>query len=159
MKIKDILKNITDARYKLNVAKRIHSTDCIIKKAISDLNSKNTFEPIKYGINSHNPMGVVFVSTTELQELYGMKPLESLLYIDAITKADASSDKTLLINLLQFLVAGRHCKGPVITQQMLSTIKETQPEIWDEYTAICKKEESEEETSVEESERILNEEI
>lgn len=159
MKIKDILSNISNVGLKAVFASRIRNSNPIIKKAIVDFHEKGSFEPINYGILTNNSLGVVRISTTELQELYGMKPLEALLFIDAIVKADSNSDKSDLINLLQSLVAGRHHGGPVVTPQMLENIKANNPKVWTHYQTLCENAKEEEESAIVEMNNNLNEEI
>lgn len=159
MKIKDILDNISNIRHKAIYAKCIRNSNPIIKNAIVDFHLKGSFEPITYGIKTNNVLGILSISTTDLQKLYGMKPLEALLFLDAIVKADSNSDKTQLINLLQSLVSGKHRGGPIVTPQMLETIKETNPEVWTHYKTISENAQKEETEAIEEMNTNLNEEL
>lgn len=159
MKINDILHNISNIAHKAIYAKGIRECNSIIKKAISDYYSKGTFDPIEYGIKTNNEGGIVSISSSELQDLYKMEPLEALLFLDSVAKADTSSDKTKLQNLLRCLTAGKHIQGPAITPQMLETIKVTQPKVWEQYQALCDKAQKEEEMAIAEMNSNLNEEI
>lgn len=159
MKINDLLKNITNSTQKAIYAKRIRNCSPKLQKKIVEFYTKGTYTPFQYGINTMTNLGVRSINTTELQELYGMKPLEALFFIDALEKADSLEDKTNLISLLQSLVAGKHRGGPVVTQEMLDKVKENQPEVWAHYQALCKKAKEQEESAIEGLENNLTTEI
>lgn len=136
MKIKDIISSIESMKERVYTAYRIYRSEPYIKNAISRLYEEESLPQVTIELEDPNETGCLRLDTIELTELYGMKDLQALLFLDSVLKANKKEDKTDLYNLLGILTAGQHKTRFEITDEMREHVRANNPGVWAEYLKI-----------------------
>lgn len=159
MKIKDIISSIESMKERVYTAYRIYRSEPLIKKAISRLYEEESLPQVTIELEDPNETRCLRLDTMELKELYGMKDLQALLFLDSVLKADKKEDKTDLHNLLGMLPAGQHKTRFEITDEMREHVRANNPGVWAEYLKIRSEREQRDKALEAEYNRIIESEI
>lgn len=153
MKIKDIINKNWNFKTRMLIARRISRCSNLIKRDIATW-KRDGIVPNRILSLQVNGVENMRLSVHELIDTYGMDALSAMLFFDDLIKANLLEDKTQLVNLAQRLQNGARKKSLVMTPDMLQSIKNNQPELWQEYENLQKKEESQSGVSESEIEQI-----
>lgn len=159
MKIKDIISSIESMKERVYTAYRIYRSESLIKKAISRLYEEESLPQVTIELEDPDETRCLRLDTMELKELYGMKDLQALLFLDSVLKANKKDDKTDLYNLLGMLTAGQHKTQFEITDEMREHVRANNPGVWAEYQKIRGEQEQRNKAMEEEYSRIVESEL
>lgn len=159
MKIKDIISSIESMKERVYTAYRIYRSEPYIKNAISRLYEEESLPQVTIELEDPNETGCLRLDTIELTELYGMKDLQALLFLDSVLKANKKEDKTDLYNLLGILTAGQHKTRFEITDEMREHVRANNPGVWAEYLKIRGEQEQRDKAMEAEYNRIIESEL
>lgn len=159
MKIIDVTSSIESMKERTYTAYRIYRSEPHIKKAISKLYEEESLPQVTIELEDPNETRCLRLDTIELKELYGMKDLQALLFLDRVLKANKKEDKTDLYNLLGMLTAGQHKTRFEITDEMREHVRANHPSVWAEYLKIRGEREQINKVMEEEYSRIIESEL
>lgn len=159
MKIIDVTSSIESMKERTYTAYRIYRSEPHIKKAISILYKEESLPQVTIELEDPNETRCLRLDTIELKELFGMKDLQALLFLDSVLKANKKEDKTDLSNLLRMLTAGQHKTQFEITDEMREHVRANNPGVWAEYQKIRGEQEQRNKAMEEEYSRIVESEL
>ena len=142
MKIKDIVSIFKTTQERVAMACRIYNATPDVRAAIREYREFEELPIVKVRVRSKDGT-FADISSKELNTLYGLNAIASLLMISDIKKAQANGNAERLDTLLATLVNGQHTTTPE-TRKAIETAKESirhkSPGVWAEYQRICQAE-------------------
>ena len=154
MKTKEILNSVESFKSKVYLAHRIKRCSPQIREAIVKWSKERSMPLIELGIKSSEGDAFMVISSDDLVNLYGMEQLQALLFLDDLHRANQKDDKSELMGLLGMLQAGKKVSKMIVSDEILATVREKDPEVWIEYEKIVQQEDMKMQELSEEYEQI-----
>ena len=131
--------------------KNIKSADPATRAAIA-ARLRRCLPPVKADIAAWSKNGIIparslefdidgtvaSISVADLVNTYGFGPILAFIYFDDLVAANLADDKRALIDLLAAIPShgARHTLGLHINDEMLDTIRTSNPSLWQEYLRL-----------------------
>lgn len=136
MKIKEIVSALVKDSSRGKLALRISRCQPVIRKAFRKWHEEKVLPLVQLVFETPNGKGYLELSSRELVEVYGMKELQTLLFLDELLKAYQKKDVPRLKALLDMLQAGSHRPLFVVSEEVKAHIRENNPEAWAYYQQL-----------------------